>query len=71
MRTEELFNELRRLNRIDKLRAMEVLVLDLAAEEETLLLTATQYEVWSPFDAPIAAEKLTKMLDDDKEAHSA
>jgi hypothetical protein len=69
MSTEELFGELRKLNRADKLRAMELLVLELAseeAEEEALLISGTQYEVWSPFDAPAAAEKLTRMLEDEK-----
>ena len=66
MSVEELFVELRKLNRADKLRAMQLLVLELASEEEALLLPGMQYEVWSPFDAPRAAETLTKLL----EAHN-
>ena len=66
MSTEEVPGELRKLNRADKLRAMEVLVLELVAEEGTLLSSGIQYEVWSPFDAPVAAESLTKLLEQDK-----
>jgi hypothetical protein len=66
MTTEEVFSELRKLNRPDKLRAMEILMLELVAEEGALLSSATQYEVWSPFDAPVAAETLTKLLEQEK-----
>ena len=70
MSAEELFVELRKLNRADKLRAMQLLVLELSAEEEALLIPGAQYEVWSPYDAAGAAEKLTKMLQEDKEPGS-
>ena len=66
MSTEEVFAELRRLNRVDKLRAMEILVLDLVAEEGALLRSGTQYEVWSPHDASLAAESLTKLLEQEE-----
>jgi hypothetical protein len=65
MSTEEVFTELRKLNRADKLRAMEVLVLELVAEE-ALLSTGSQYEVWSPFDAPVAAQRLTELLEQEQ-----
>ena len=70
MSTEEVFGELRKLSRVNKLRAMDILVLELAAEEEALLSTGMQYEVWSPFDAPAAAQSLTKLLEQEKEARS-
>lgn len=70
MGIEELFVELRKLDRANKLRAMHVLVHELASEEEALLL-GTQYEIWSPFDAPGAAETLLKMLEADQQAHNA
>lgn len=71
MSVEELFVELRKLNRADKLRAMQLLVLELASEEEALLLPGMQYEVWSPFDAPGAAETLTKLLEAHKDLGDA
>ena len=66
MSTEELFDELRRLNRADKLRAMQVLVMELASEEDTLLIPDASYEVWSPYDASNAAQTLLDMLEADK-----
>lgn len=71
MNAEELFAELHKLNRIDKLRAMEVLVLDLAAEEQAQLIPGKEYEIWSPYDSAGAAERLMKMLDDEKKANDA
>ena len=61
--------ELRKLIGADKLRAMQLLVLELSAEEEALFdFLGQQYEIWSPFDAPEAAAKLNKMLQDDRES---
>jgi hypothetical protein len=71
MNAEELFAELHKLNRIDKLRAMEVLVLDLAAEEQAQLIPGKEYEIWSPYDSAGAAETLMKMLDDEKKSNDA
>jgi hypothetical protein len=70
MSTEELFLELRKLNHADKLRAMHLLVLELSAEQEALLIPGAQYDVWSPFDAASASEKLAKMLQEDKESRN-
>ena len=66
MTTEELFGELRRLNRADKLRAMQVLVTELASEENALLIPGASYEVWSPYDATDAEQTLLDMLEADK-----
>lgn len=71
MTIEELFAELRRLDRVDKLRAMQLLVLELASEEEALLSPGATYEVWSPFDAPGAAQALTDLLTNDAAARNA
>ena len=66
MSVEEVLTELRKLDRADKLRAMQVLVTELASEEQALLLPGAQYEVWSPFDSGGAAEKLTTLLESAK-----
>jgi len=71
MSTEELFSELHKLGRADKLRAMELLVLDLSAEEEALLISGKLYEVWSPLDASSAARSLTKLLEGAEETQDA
>lgn len=64
MTAEEVFVELRKLNRADKIRTIQVLATELASEEEALLTPGARYDVWSPYDAPAAAEALLAMLDD-------
>jgi hypothetical protein len=68
---EEVLIELRRLDRQDKLRAMQVLVTELAAEETGGLVHGGQYEVWSPTDAAEAAEALTRALEQDSRHRAA
>ena len=68
MGVEELLTELRRLDRADKLRAMQVLVMELASEEQALLAPGASYEVWSPHDAPDAARTLIHLLDAERRA---
>ncbi len=63
----EMVPSVRDLPRADKLRLMQLLVVDLAEEEGVPLLTANgEYPIWSPLDAFEAAETLTKMLDKHK-----
>jgi len=68
---EELLGELRKLDRADKLRAMELLVLELASEEQALLTPGSHYEVWSPYDASDAAKTLNRLLETDKSSRAA
>lgn len=70
MQLDQLLDELHKLNRVDKLRVVQSLVNELAAEEETYFKSGSQYEVWSPFDAAGAAEVLGKMLEEDKKSHN-
>jgi hypothetical protein len=64
----ELVSAVKILPRADKLRLMQVLVIDLARDEGVPLLTAdAEYPVWTPFNAFSAAETLFKLL----EAHQA
>jgi len=44
MSFQELIHELRKLNRADKLRAMQVLITELSAEEEAWLIPGATYE---------------------------
>jgi hypothetical protein len=67
MLPEQLINDLHKLNRADKLRAVQLLVNDLALEEEFGLVPGAQYEIWSPYDSAEAAAILTKLLDEDKQ----
>ena len=64
MISEHLLEELRQLNRAEKLRIVQLLVNEIAEEE--VILTATEYEVWSPYDAPGAAAILMDMLEEDR-----
>ena len=69
MTREELFAELRKLDHGDKLRAMQILVQELAAEEDALLTPGGSYEVWSPHDAPEAGRTLLSLLEADTPEH--
>jgi hypothetical protein len=64
MISEHLIEELRQLNRVEKLRVIQMLVNEITNEEE--ILTATEYEVWSPYDAPGAAAILMDMLEENQ-----
>ena len=60
----ELVPTIKQLPRADKLRLMQLLVVELAQEEGVPLLTAgTQYPVWTPLNAFGAAETLMQMLE--------
>jgi hypothetical protein len=67
MISNQLLEALQKLNRADKLRVIQMLVGDLAADENVHLVNDATYEVWSPYDAPEAAATLLKMLDEDRD----
>jgi len=63
---------LQTLSRADKLKVMQFLVQELAAEEEALLLQpGATYSVWSPYNSHDAAQKLAALLEEDKQANNA
>lgn len=62
MSLEQIFVELRKLNRADKLRAMQVLVTELAAEEEAWLIPGATYEITTPYGNEAAAQVLYEIL---------
>lgn len=67
MITDTLLTELQNLSRADKWQIVQTLMNDLANEELLLLKAGSEYEIWSPFDAPQAAGLLEKMLTDEQE----
>lgn len=68
----ELLSTLQTLSRADKLKVMQFLVQELAAEEEALLLQpGATYSVWSPYNSHDAAQKLSVLLEEDKQANNA
>lgn len=72
MSVAELLPTLQTLSRADKLKVMQFLVQELAAEEEALLLQpGATYPVWSPYNSHDAAQKLAALLEEDKQANNA
>lgn len=66
MVSNKLLEELHQLPPAEKLRIVQILVNDLAASAgEELFLSDEHYEIWSPYDAPGAAETLIQMLEED------
>jgi len=65
MSLEELLAELRKLNRADKLRAMQTLVLEFVAQENIVMSRAERSAL---FDA---AQTLLNLLDQDKHSDNA
>lgn len=59
----ELVPAIKTLPRADKLRLMQLLVIDLAREEGVPLLTLdAEYPIWTPLDAFDATDTLFQML---------
>lgn len=71
MSLQELIHELRKLNRRDKLRAMQVLITELSAEEEAWLIPGATYGIVTPYGNEAAAQVLYDALQAaDKKAES-
>ena len=62
MSFDELLPTLRELDRTDKLRAMQFLLLEIAKEEGALLNASGSYPIWSPYNAFEAANSLLEAL---------
>ncbi len=65
MVSTELVNQLRRLNRVDKLEIIQILAAELANEETNLIKSGASYAVWSPYDAVEAANIMLDALNQD------
>lgn len=68
MSLTELFPSVKQLPRADKLRLMQLLVVELAQEEGVSLTSGVEYPIWTPLHAFDAADTLMKMLEDHKAA---
>ena len=66
MISQKLLQELQELSRTEKLQVIQLLAQDLSQEETSQLVSGATYDVWSPFDAPQAANALLKMLEEEK-----
>jgi hypothetical protein len=58
----DLLNNLRALDRSEKLHVLQVLVSELAQEEQKTLRSGISYPIWSPYDAHEAAETMLNLL---------
>ena len=69
MTLAELLPALHGLPKSEKLRAIQVLVADVAREDgEILVPSEAAYPIWSPFDAFDGAATLMRLLEDEKVA---
>ena len=57
-----LISDLRRLDQVDKLRVMQLLVIELSKDEGALLKAGTEYPIWSPYNAYEAAHVMLGLL---------
>lgn len=65
MVSTELVEQIRKLNRVDKLELIQILASQLADEENNLIQPGASYEVWSPYDATEAAHIMLEALKKD------
>jgi hypothetical protein len=65
MVSNELVEQLRKLNRVDKLMIIQLLAAELANEETNLIKSGASYPVWSPYDAVEAANIMLEALNAD------
>ena len=63
MNASSLFAELKNLSRVEKLKAMQFLVAELAREEELQLQAGKTYYIKSPHNSHKAAQKLSALLE--------
>jgi hypothetical protein len=62
MALNDVLAELSQLNRRDKLRAMQFLVNELAAEERPTLEEGAEYTIYTPVGSDSAAQVLSEVL---------
>jgi hypothetical protein len=63
MVSTELVEQLRRLNRVDKIEVIQLLAAELAKEENNLIKSGASYPVWFPYDAVDAGNIMLEALD--------
>jgi hypothetical protein len=64
MTLEDLLPDLLRLDRADKLRAIELLAHEVAVEERPGLTPGKAYVIWSPYDSALTARQMQELLDE-------
>jgi len=66
MSSDELLTTLHQLSRVEKWRIVQILMTELATEEQALTPEA-HYEMWTPYDSVEAAATLMEILEEDKQ----
>jgi hypothetical protein len=66
MLVAELFPQLKKLPRGDKLKVMQFLIAELARDEEPTLQAGAVYPLWSPLNSHEASHKLSQLLESDQ-----
>lgn len=61
---------LKSLNRFEKIRVVQILINEIAKEEESFFENGKQYPIWSPFESYEAAEGLMKLLEEEKQKNA-
>jgi hypothetical protein len=68
MVTESLFSSLKQLDKAEKLRVMQFLLVELAQDEGVSLVPDQDYPIWTPLEAYGAADVMQRMLMQSSEA---
>lgn len=66
MQFDQLLDELHKLNRVDKLRVVQSLVNELAAEETANFNSGVEYPIYTPYGNEAAAAVLSEALKDEQ-----
>ena len=69
MLSSDLINELRELDRSDKLQVMQFLVSELAQNDGALVNHGIAYPVWSPHHANKAGDNMLSVLKEEASDH--
>jgi hypothetical protein len=68
MSLAELIPLVNNLSQSDKLSLLKLLAAQLPDTDLKVIFSASEYPVWSPYDATEAADILMQMIQDDQEA---
>jgi hypothetical protein len=68
MSLAELIPLVNSLNQSDKLSLFKFLAAQIPDAELQVIFSASEYPIWSPYDATEAADILMQMIQDDQEA---
>ena len=67
MSIQELFESLHQLDAEDKFKAVQLLLQDLATDEEKILKHGGDYELWSQYNSADAAARLMQIMREDEQ----